>query len=72
MDCIWYNGLYTCTPRVGSRQAFQNKLIWFTLLCYLFETKLSDNRTKYEVVIEQYLRSILDISGSRGLCNRTL
>ena len=21
MDCIWYNGLYTCTPRVGSRQA---------------------------------------------------
>ena len=33
MDCIWYNGLYTCTPRVGSRQASQNKLIWFTLLC---------------------------------------
>ena len=29
MDCIWYNGLYTCTPRVGSRQASQNKLIWF-------------------------------------------
>ena len=33
MDCIWYNGLYTCTrrlfkPRVGSRQASQNKLIW--------------------------------------------
>ena len=35
MDCIWYSGLYICTPRVGSWQTSQNKLIWFTLLCYL-------------------------------------
>jgi len=26
--------------------------------------KMSDNLTKYEVLIEQYLRSILDISGT--------
>ena len=35
MDCIWYNGLYPCTPRlctprVGSQQVSQIKLIWFT------------------------------------------
>ena len=29
--CMYAQG----TPRVGSRQACQNKLIWFTLLCYL-------------------------------------
>ena len=29
--CMYAQG----TPRVGSRQASQNKLIWFTLLCYL-------------------------------------
>ena len=29
--------------------------------------KMSDNPTKYEVLIEQYLRSILDISGSPTL-----
>ena len=28
-----YSGV--CTPRVGSRQGCQNKLIWYTLLCYL-------------------------------------
>ena len=22
MDCIWYYGLYICTPRVGSWQAY--------------------------------------------------
>ena len=41
-DCIWYIscecmyarlGLYV--PRVGSRQASLNKLIWCTPLCYL-------------------------------------
>ena len=31
--------MYECTPRVGSRQASQNKLIWFTLLCCEVETK---------------------------------
>ena len=25
-------------PRVGSRQASLNKLIWFTLLCYLLRS----------------------------------
>ena len=42
-DCIWcmkYECMHVCiirvcTSRVGSRQASQNKLIWFTLLCYL-------------------------------------
>ena len=29
--CMYAQG----TPQVGSRQASQNKLIWFTLLCYL-------------------------------------
>ena len=29
--------------------------------------KMSDNLTKYEVLIEQYLRSILDISVKRWL-----
>jgi len=29
--------------------------------------KMSDNPTKYEVLIEQYLRSILDISAARKL-----
>ena len=28
--------------------------------------KMSDNPTKYEVLIKQYLRSILDISGYGG------
>ena len=32
--CMYvYSGV--CTPRIGSRQASQNKLICFTLLCYL-------------------------------------
>ena len=32
--CMYvYSG--ACRPRVGSQQASQNKLIWFTLLCYL-------------------------------------
>ena len=29
--------------------------------------KMSDNPTKYDVLIEQYLRSILDISGLQVL-----
>ena len=33
-----------CTPRVGSRQSSQNKLIWFTLLCYCCEVE-----TKYGI-----------------------
>ena len=39
--CMYvYSG--ACTPRVGSQQASQNKLIWFTLLCYCCEVE-----TKY-------------------------
>jgi len=33
--------------------------------------KMSDNPTKYEVLIEQYLRSILDISAQRMFGRRT-
>ena len=29
--------------------------------------KMSDNRAKHEVLIKQYLRSILDISGNLGM-----
>ena len=32
-----YSGV--CTPRVGPRQASQNKLIWFTLLYYCCEVE---------------------------------
>ena len=39
--CMYvYSGV--CTPRVDSQQASQNKLIWFTLLCYCCEVE-----TKY-------------------------
>ena len=37
MSYTIYGCMYACIsmPRVGSWQASQNKLIWFTLLCYL-------------------------------------
>ena len=46
--CMYvYSGV--CTPRVGSRQAFQNKLIWFTLLCYCCEVETKLNLYFHEI-----------------------
>ena len=41
MDCIWYNGLYTCTPRVGSWQASKINLfgLHYCVICFEVETK---------------------------------
>ena len=46
-DCVWYMNvcMLVCMPRVGSRQVSQNKLIWFTLLCYLLRSV--DNITPF-------------------------
>ena len=46
MDCIWYNGLYTCTPRVSSRQASKINLfgLHYCVICCEVETKYISHR----------------------------
>ena len=42
MNVCMYVYSEVCTPRVGSRQASQNKLIWFALLCYCCEVETKE------------------------------